>query len=202
MLLGAWVLVLGWQVAEHFRVQTAARAELINRAKDISTTVGIVLRSQRRFGVISKERLESALTELVRPAELSAVALLNATGEVVASAGAPVDLHARGAIRPAEVWENDTVTLMNLVDLGTSIAREPERTNPPIVLSMESFTNRPPPGPPNFPKANRQPKTGRPRRHSRRSSAPATLTRRLSPPRTVSVRAGARGVRALAGRRG
>jgi signal transduction histidine kinase len=151
LLVGAWVLVLGWQVAEHFRVQRAARAELINRAKDISTTVGIVLRSQRRFGVISKERLESALTELVRPAELSAVALLNAAGEVVASAGAPVDLQGKGAMRPAELWENNSVTLMNLVDLGTSIPSEPERTNPPIILSMESFTNRPPPGPPNSP---------------------------------------------------
>lgn len=151
LLLGAWVLVLGWQVAEHYRVERAARAELINRAKDITTTVGIVLRSQRRFGVISKERLESALTELVRPAQLSAVALLNASGEVVASAGAPVDLQVRGAVRPAELWEKDTVTLMNLVDLGTSIPHEPERTNPPIILSMESFTNRPPPGPPNVP---------------------------------------------------
>ena len=143
LLFGAWALVLGWQVAEHQRVQRAARAELINRAKDISTTVGIVLRSQRRFGLISKERLESALTELVRPADLSAVALLNAAGEVVASAGAHVDLQSRGALRPAELWENDSVTLMNLVDLGTNIPNEPERTNPPIVLSMESFTNRP-----------------------------------------------------------
>lgn len=151
LLFAAWALVLGWQVAEHFRVERAARAELINRAKDISTTVGIVLRSQRRFGVISKERLESALMELVRPAELSGVALLNAAGEVVASAGARVDLPLRGAVRPAELWEHDSVTLMNLVDLGTSIAHEPERTNPPIVLSMESFTNRPPPGPQNSP---------------------------------------------------
>ncbi len=149
LLLGAWVLVLGWQVAEHFRVARVARAELINRAKDISTTVGIVLRSQRRFGVISKERLESALTELVRPAQLSAVALLNAAGEVVASAGANAELPPRGTIRPAEFWENDSVTLMNLVDLGANIPNEPERTNPPIVLSMESFTNRPPPGPRN-----------------------------------------------------
>jgi signal transduction histidine kinase len=152
LLLGAWALVLGWQVAEHFRVQRVARAELINRAKDISTTVGIVLRSQRRFGVISKERLESALTELVRPADLSAVALLNAAGEVVASAGAHVDLQPRGTLRPAELWENDSVTLMNLVDLGTSIFNEPERTNPPIILSMENFTNRPPPPPQNSPR--------------------------------------------------
>lgn len=146
----AWVIVLGWQAVEHVRVQKAARAELINRAKDISTTVGIVLRSQRRFGgVISKERIESALTGLVRPGELNAVALLNAAGDVVASAGTNVDLQPRaGAIRPAEHWEQQSVTLVNLVDLGTNVTRDLEGTNPPIVLSFAP-TNRPPPPPTN-----------------------------------------------------
>ena len=46
LLLAAWVLILGWQTAEHFRVEKLARATLIDRAKDISTTLGIVLRSQ------------------------------------------------------------------------------------------------------------------------------------------------------------
>ena len=144
----AWVIVLGWQAVEHVRVQKAARAELINRAKDISTTVGIVLRSQRRFGgVISKERIESALTGLVRPGELNAVALLNAAGDVVASAGTNVDLQPRaGAIRPAEHWEQKSVTLVNLVDLGTNVTRDLEGTNPPVVISF-SQTNRPPPQP-------------------------------------------------------
>jgi len=145
----AWGMVLGWQAVEHARVQTAARAELINRAKDISTTVGIVLRSQRRFGgVISKERIESALTGLVRPGELNAVALLNAAGEVVASAGTNVDLPVRGTMRPAELWENGTVTLVNLVDLGTNVTRDLEVSSPTIVVSFAhpGDTNHPPPG--------------------------------------------------------
>jgi signal transduction histidine kinase len=151
LLFVAWCLVLGWQTVEHVRVQKAARAELINRVKDISNTVGIVLRSQRRFGgVISKDRIESALTLLVHPGELNAVALLNAAGDVVASAGTNVDLAARSAVRRAELWERETVTLVNLVDLGTNVTRDLEGTNPPIVLSREAFgrpgdTNRPPP---------------------------------------------------------
>ena len=157
LLIAAWVVVLGWQVAEHFRVERAARAELRNRAKDISTTVGIVLRSQRRFGVISKERIEPALAGLVRPDELNAVALLNAAGDIVAAAPTNTDLHAKAASRQPEIWEPDAVTLFNLVDLGTSLTRDLEGTNPPIVLSREAFnrpgeTNRPPPdrefGPP------------------------------------------------------
>src|SRR4051812_17544880 len=88
LLLTLWLLILGWQVVEHSRVKEAARAELIYRAKDISTTLGIVLRSQRRFGnVISKGRLENAMNDLIRPGELNGIALLNAAGDVVASAG-------------------------------------------------------------------------------------------------------------------
>lgn len=149
LLFAVWGLILGWQLVAHSRVAQAARAELRNRAKDISTTVGIVLRSQRIFGVISKDRLESALADLVRPGELSAVAMLNASGDIVASAPTNSVLQAKAALRQAELWETDTVTLMNLVDLGTSVTSEFDTTNPPIVLSREAFarpgeTNRPP----------------------------------------------------------
>jgi hypothetical protein len=129
LLLAAWILVLGWQVTEHFRVQRVARAELIHRAKDISTTLGIVLRSQRRFGgVVSKERLESALTDLVQPGQLTGIAVLNAAGEVVASAGTLADFEAKNVGGPSERWDEQTVTLMNLVDLGASVTHDLEPT--------------------------------------------------------------------------
>jgi len=160
LLLVAWALVLGWQTAEHFRVQQAARSALIFRAKDISTTLGIVLRSQRRFGVISKERLESALNDLVRPGELSGIALLNAAGEVVASAGTLADFQTKTVEGPAERWDEQTVTLMNLVDLGTNVTHDIEGARPPIILRRDEMfrssdtnrfgTNRPS-GPPPMP---------------------------------------------------
>ena len=148
LLVAAWVLILGWQVVEHARVKTAARAELRNRARDISTTVGIVLRSQRRFGVISKEQIEPALAGLIRPGELSAVALLNASGYIVASAPTNSDLQQRIVQRQPELWESDVVTIINLVDLGTNVTRDLESTNPTIVLSRENFSR---PGETNFP---------------------------------------------------
>ena len=145
LLLGVWLLVVGWQAAEHFRVREEARAALVNRAKDISTTLGIVLRSQRRFGgVVSKERLEASLTELVRQekAELNGIALLNAAGEMVASAGTGIDLQARVAAGTTEKWNAQTVTLVNPVDLGTNLTYDIEGTNLPIILSRQDFTNR------------------------------------------------------------
>jgi signal transduction histidine kinase len=160
LLLGVWVLVVAWQLAEHLRVREEARAALVNRAKDISTTLGIVLRSQRRFGgVVSKERLETSLMELVRQekAELNGIALLNAAGKMVASAGIGNDFQTRGTAGTTENWDAQAVTLVNPVDLGTNLTYDIEGTNLPIILSRQDFTNRfaatnrmggPPPGPP------------------------------------------------------
>jgi signal transduction histidine kinase len=145
LLLGVWVLVMAWQVEEHVRVRNAARTALVNRAEDISTTLGIVLRSQRRFGgVVSKERMEASLAELVKQesAELKSIALLNAAGEMVASAGSGTDFQTTGIRGATEHWDAQTVTLVNPVDLGTNLTYDFEGTNPPIILSHQDLTNR------------------------------------------------------------
>ena len=80
-LLVVWVMVIVWQVWEHRRVTESERTALINRSHDIATTLGVVVRSLRRFqGIVSQERLESALKELAQSGELVSVALLNASG--------------------------------------------------------------------------------------------------------------------------
>lgn len=148
VLLAFWLVVVVWQGLEHARYQRNARAGLINRARDISSTVGIVLRSQRFFGVISQDRLESALTALVQPEELRAVSILNSRGEVVASAGSALGLESKELAPTGVHWANDHVALMNLVDLGTNVTSEPDGDRPAIVLSREELppppTNRPP----------------------------------------------------------
>src|SRR5213076_2383797 len=107
LLLGIWCVIVVWQVVEHGRIKEAARTALINRSRDITTTLEAVIQSQRRFGgLLYQERLESALKELVKSGELTSVALLNAAGEVVASAGAPMDFETKGAMRAAERWDS------------------------------------------------------------------------------------------------
>ena len=111
---------------------------MIERAKDISTTVGIVLRAQRRYsGVISRERIESALTDLIKPDDLNGLALLNATGSVVVSAGSLTNFAGTFGSTPCVRWEPLTVVVMNLVDLGTNVTHDIESSAPPIVLSRE-----------------------------------------------------------------
>ena len=130
-----WALIVAWQMVEHRRVRQSARAALINRSQDITTTLGLVIKSQRRFGgIVSQERLESALTELVKSGELNSVALLNAAGEVVASAGPRIGFDPQKVMHANERWGGNSVTLVNLVDLGASVTdrREPDR--PTIVL--------------------------------------------------------------------
>jgi signal transduction histidine kinase len=151
VLAAVWTLMIAWQVVEHVRVKRGAKVALINRAKDISDTVGVVLKTQRH--VITKERLESALSSLVKPDELNAVALLNVDGVKLASAGPPIDLQQQGLLPTGEHWGTRTVALMNLVDLGTNILSEPETMI--VVPREELFRNRsgtnrsgPPPGRP------------------------------------------------------
>lgn len=160
-LLSAWVLVAAWQWAEHDRVKTSARASLVNRSRDITTTLGLVIRSMRRFkGMVSQERLESALSGLVKSGDLNAIALFNAAGEVVASAGPLIDLDALGTMQTGVRWDPHLVTVVNVVDLGVSESDEGEPDSPTIVLPRregaeaprDEFRNRPrgegPPPPP------------------------------------------------------
>jgi signal transduction histidine kinase len=134
VLLAVWALMLVWQGAEHRRVEAAERAKLRNSAKLTTTTVGLVLRSQSRFGVISKDRLESALASLLNPSELTAVAMRNAAGDVVASAGPAIDFDVLDRANISEHWGARAVTLLNLVDLGTNLTSQLEGPRPPIVL--------------------------------------------------------------------
>src|SRR5437764_7739368 len=156
-------LIAAWQTAEHIRVRKSARAALINRSRDITTTLGLVIRSQRwRGGVVQQERLESALKELVKSGELSSVALLNASGEIVASAGPIGDFETKGMLQGYEHWDPSRVTLVNLVDLGTSVTREGETNSRTIVLPPRQG---PPPPPPDHPPGDRPPRFDSPDRN-------------------------------------
>src|SRR5581483_1142564 len=145
-LLAIWIILLGWQTAEHLRVRRSARNALRHRAEDISSVLALVMRSQRFF--VSRDRIETALSELVKQDELRSVELLNMSNDVVASAGPPIE-PPKGELPGGEYWDDksQTVTLMNLVNLGTNIVVSGERFGPrPNTNNIAS--NDPPPGPP------------------------------------------------------
>ncbi len=123
-----WVAAMLWLYSEHQRARATSRQLLLNRARDISDTIGVFIRSQERYGMVSRQRIESALEGLVDMRELRAVALVSREGEVVASAGEmqlldidPEDKHVGGwGDQPREeLWMPGMSGLvMNLVDLG------------------------------------------------------------------------------------
>ncbi|HOE95012.1 MAG TPA: ATP-binding protein [Candidatus Sumerlaeota bacterium] len=112
-----WLLIVVWLAFEHARVRRMEREALLNRARDISNTIALVTRAGVP-GLIFQSRLEEALEELVDTTELEAATLLNAAGEVVASAGgrelAPLEQLPQRAVR----WQTDSVVVVNLVDFG------------------------------------------------------------------------------------
>ena len=92
------------------------------------------MRSQRFFGIVSPERLESALKELVKHGDPSSVLLLNAVDEIIASAGDSIEPLPKGAFKGGVRWGRSSVTLVNLVDLGTNLTQEVQLTNLSLVM--------------------------------------------------------------------
>jgi len=143
MLMAVWALLLGWQIAEHMRAQQSFQNMVVDRGRYITTTCGLLMRGSRYFGVVSQERLEAALNQLVNTNELRSVKLLNTNGEAVASAGVPFELPPRNELEGGVLWGDNTVIMENPVDLGTNV--------PQLVLPNEARdelrsleTNRPP----------------------------------------------------------
>jgi signal transduction histidine kinase len=153
LLIAVWGLIVAWQAVEHNRIKNSAQEALRNRSRDITTTLSLVIRSQRRFGVVSQERLASALKELVKSGELNAIALLNASGDVVISAGGPIDFETKGMRLNGEHWDARHMTSVHEVDLGASETPEGENTPRTIVL---------PPRPPGQPRERPRPPEGGP----------------------------------------
>src|SRR5215471_3669901 len=167
LILGVWLLVVGWQVEEHIRVREAAKADLRGRSKDIANTLSAIIRGMRFRDVIPEDRIRPVLNEmvngrtneLVKSSELISIALLNAANERVVEAGKPIDPQ-NEAMQHGERWGAKTVTLVNPVDLGAALTTE-GATNaifiaPPFTNTMregrgtrrESRPDEPPPPPP------------------------------------------------------
>ena len=136
-----WIALLGWQAAEHLRVEKLARTALVNDAKSASSSLAAVVRAGSFFGVADTNRLGKSLEYLVTAtgSHPLSVLVLNARDEELVSAGEPID---NQRIADAETnggaqWDDhtQTVLLMNLVDLGASSGL----TNTTIISSPEDF---------------------------------------------------------------
>ena len=145
LLLGAWLLVVAWQVEEHVRIREAAKADLRNRSKAVASTLGAVVRGLQFRGAVFRDRLEPVLNEMtnetITAGEVVSVALLNAAGEAVAAAGRPIDLQQKDLLQEGEHWGVRTMTRVFSVE-GVTNAQAP--------VILEARTNMMRGGPGNF----------------------------------------------------
>lgn len=141
-LLGLGLAVCGWQLQEHRRFQRTAADALINRGRDITSTLGVVMTSQRnRFGpFVNKDRLEATLGNLIRPNQLEAVAILSTSGEIVARAGAAIGQTPDEMLDVGGVfWGERLLTVMNPIDFAAG--GDDGRSRSAIIVADESNRN-------------------------------------------------------------
>jgi signal transduction histidine kinase len=135
-LIGCGLAVCAWQAEEHRGFERSAKEALIKRGRDITSTLGVVLRSQRRYGLlVVKERIEPSLQALVQSEELESIAILAAAGGPLASAGRPMDLTAEQIQAGGVHWGSRTLTIMNLIDLGSGGTEDGSRASAAIVMT-------------------------------------------------------------------
>ena len=166
LLLGAWLIVVAWQVDEHSRVVEAARADLRHRSHEIASTLSTVTRVLRFRGVTPQERLNPVLDELINnrtnePASSSpllSVGLLNTNGDIIVAAG-DTNLLSPEILAEREHWSHDSVAFIWPVN-GASVG--PEGTNNPMVVLpiFPNFTNGAPRDGRDFSRRNMRPPDG------------------------------------------
>lgn len=148
LLLGAWLLVVAWQIEEHRRVVEAAKSDLRSRSHEIASTVSAVIRAARFRGTVVQDRIEPVLNYLVnstnpivKSSDLISVTLLNTNGDPVVSVGR-TNLDFRELPTGNEFWSSNYVTFVLPVE-GASVS--PEGTNNATVLlpGPRDFTNEP-----------------------------------------------------------
>ena len=142
LLLGAWLLVVVWQVEEHLRVVESAKSDLRNRSREIASTLSAVTRALRFRGAVFQERLEPVLNELVsshtnsfiNTSGLLAIGLLNTDGDPVVAAG-DTNLIARELLADRERWTDGYVTFV-LPVAGPSVSPEGSTNNATVVIPV------------------------------------------------------------------
>lgn len=143
-----WITIVFWQYVEHDWVKQSARERLYDRATDISNSLALMIRSLRPF--VFQVHLEAMLQELAESDLLEAVSILNASGEVLASAGQPIQLTSSEFPLKGIRWDENSLIYVNLVDLGYDYDREGDRPPAIVVNATEFWDNmrRFRPGPP------------------------------------------------------
>src|SRR5262245_44186197 len=119
LLLCIWGVVVAWQAEEHVRFREYEKTALRKRSRSIANTLGAAIRGAQFRGAMFRRQLQPVFDELVSGTnefgavgEVVSVALLNAAGDPVASAGRPIDPQQKEILQEGERWSARTVTFV------------------------------------------------------------------------------------------
>ncbi len=150
LLLGAWLLVVAWQIDEHHRVVEAAKSDLRSRSHEIAGTLSAVTRALQFRGAVFQDRLEPVLNELVNNrtnyiVKLLYVGLLNTDDQPIVAVG-NTNLFSRETLAGSELWSDDNATFVWPLE-GASVNAAGVTNTPTVVFSPpKNFTNSDPRG--------------------------------------------------------
>jgi signal transduction histidine kinase len=150
LLLGAWLLVIAWEIEEHHRVVEAAKSDLRSRSHGIAGTLSAVTRALKFRDAVIQDRLEPVLQELISDrinasVKLFYLGLLNTEGKPIVAVG-DTNLFPGENFVGNELWSDTNVVFVWPVE-GTSVSPEGVTNNPMVVLpSPSNFTNNEPHG--------------------------------------------------------
>src|ERR1022692_405398 len=164
-LLAVWVVIVVWQLNEHARVEEGGRNDLRSGSKEIANTIGAVIRGQQFRGAVFRNNLEPVLNELVggrtnelsQQSEVISIALLNAAGGEITSAGRPIDevLEQKDLRQEGEHWGMRSMTSVFLI--RGVFRNQEDTTNAQGPLILEPRTNVMRGGPRGFPRRDFRP---------------------------------------------
>src|SRR5882672_8121158 len=113
LLLGAWLLVVAWQIDEHHGIVEAAKSDLRSRSHEIAGTLSAVTRAMQYRGAVFQDRLEPILNELVSNrtnyvVKLFYVGLLNTDDKPIVAVG-DTNLFSNEILSGNESWSDNHV---------------------------------------------------------------------------------------------
>ena len=127
-----WLASCAWQIVEHNRQADAVRQAMLTRSDDITDALGVVIRSQRRFGGMTRRpNLEAAMEELVKSEEIRTVELLDIYGVPIETiegeplaAGEAIEFDFEDLSLTGPVWTEDSLMVVHEVELQPLLDEE------------------------------------------------------------------------------
>ena len=121
----AWIIFAIWQFQEHRHYVENIRRARVSRGQDLANSFSAFIRSMGRFGVVQKNFLQASLGELATFSDVRSIGLYDPAGTLLVMAGDNIHVSREALVDPNPRWQNDSLVVTNIVELGTQMGDRP-----------------------------------------------------------------------------